>query len=129
MTLYNYRSDGTVTKWDTFGNIESQYLVSEEGCTCPAGHRPTCRHRQMLPHLLPIVDTHWFLIWGPEPTVVDFNGMLKSNLDALEAMSPAPATSEGLHIASYTELPVDANVAEEFAKLLRPATQPAWRRL
>ena len=42
MTLYNLRSPGTITKWDTDGNIEAQYEVSYEGCTCPAGHRHTC---------------------------------------------------------------------------------------
>ena len=115
MTLYNYRSDGTVTKWDHDGNIESQYLVAEDACTCPAGHRHTCRHRQMLPHLLPIADTHWFLDWGPAPMVVDFNGMLKSNLDALAALD-TPAINVAIE-------------PKHISPVVAPATQPAWRRL
>src|SRR5215469_18589107 len=31
---------------------EGSYRLSLRECTCPAGHRPTCRHRQMLPLFL-----------------------------------------------------------------------------
>lgn len=52
MTLYNCHTDGDqyrITKFDSLGNPESSYLLTEEECECPAGHRPHCRHRQMLP--------------------------------------------------------------------------------
>lgn len=55
MTLYNLKTDGDhyrITKFDNDLEVESSYLTSESECTCPAGHRPTCRHRQMLPILL-----------------------------------------------------------------------------
>jgi hypothetical protein len=55
MTLYNLRSDGDgyrITKFDNDLNVESSYLLSEHACECPAGHRSSCRHRQMLPHML-----------------------------------------------------------------------------
>jgi len=55
MALYNLRSsdgDWRITKFDNDLNPESSYLVSAEACECPAGVRPTCRHRQMLPKLL-----------------------------------------------------------------------------
>jgi hypothetical protein len=55
MSLYNLRSsdgDWRITKFDNDLNPESSYLVSAEACECPAGVRPTCRHRQMLPKLL-----------------------------------------------------------------------------
>lgn len=61
------------------GEVESSYHTSREACECPAGVRPSCRHRQMLPHMLNanIANTHWFLLW-PEAQVVDFEGTPRS---------------------------------------------------
>jgi hypothetical protein len=75
MTLYNLRSaldDYRITKFDRDLNPESSYLLGPDDrgaiqCECPAGVRPSCRHRQMLPHLLPLVDTEWF--WDFERSV------------------------------------------------------------
>lgn len=53
-TLYNLRHDGDqyrITKWID-GNPEASYLCDLGACECPAGVRPTCRHRQMLPRML-----------------------------------------------------------------------------
>ncbi len=63
--LYNCHSDGDqyrITKFDSLGNVESTYLCTTEECECPAGVRPTCRHRQMLPLFLKreAVNTFWF---------------------------------------------------------------------
>jgi hypothetical protein len=56
MTLYSLKqstpsSDYVYTKFDSDINPQSTYTVSLSGreCSCPAGFRPTCRHRQMLP--------------------------------------------------------------------------------
>jgi hypothetical protein len=44
-----------ISKFDADLNVEASYLIKTNGglisanCECPAGHRPTCRHRQMLP--------------------------------------------------------------------------------
>src|SRR6266436_9602135 len=54
-TLYNCHTDGAdyrITKFDSLGNVESSYLCSLDNCECPAGHRPSCRHRHMLPRFL-----------------------------------------------------------------------------
>lgn len=62
--LYHIRTeDGTyrITKLDTDLNMESSYVVSAEACECPQGHKPTCRHRKMLPLMIPRADTPWFL--------------------------------------------------------------------
>lgn len=66
MSLYNLRISGPdwiVTKFDDDLNVESSYKILSGGavCECPAGHRPTCRHRQMLGQLMERVDTAWFL--------------------------------------------------------------------
>ncbi len=81
MTLYNLRSPSTITKFDADGNPEASYEVSRDSCTCPAGHRPTCRHRQMLSSLLPIIDT--IFMWDYDHHMyTDFNGRLV-NMDEL----------------------------------------------
>lgn len=54
-TLYNCRHSGDqyrITKFDDSFNPESSYLCDLESCECPAGHRPTCRHRTMLPKFI-----------------------------------------------------------------------------
>lgn len=69
MSHYNCRQTETpgtylFTKFDEDLNIvdDSVYLTSESECTCPAGSRATCRHRQMLPIFLAYdrIDTGWF---------------------------------------------------------------------
>lgn len=69
MTLYNAKSTDDpstylMTKFDDDLNLvdDSVYLTTETTCTCPAGVRPSCRHRQMLPSFLATarIDTPWF---------------------------------------------------------------------
>ena len=65
MTLYNARTSGDslrITKFDDDLNPidDSSYLTSQTECTCPAGHRPTCRHRQMYFALWMIRDSGKF---------------------------------------------------------------------
>src|SRR5215469_8463368 len=75
-TLYNCKSvDEThyrITKFDSGlvpfeddkGRISS-YTCSLQECECPAGHKPTCRHRKMLPLFLENdhIDDNYFFIW------------------------------------------------------------------
>lgn len=52
---YNCRHDGDqyrITKFDPDLNVESTYLCTTDACECPAGQRPTCRHREMLPKFI-----------------------------------------------------------------------------
>ncbi len=52
MTVYNCKHAGDqyrITKFDNDANVESSYLCTTEECECPAGVRPRCRHRTMLP--------------------------------------------------------------------------------
>jgi hypothetical protein len=49
MTLYNIftTSQGLrITKWDTDLNVVASYLVSDQGCECPAA-KP-CKHMSMM---------------------------------------------------------------------------------
>lgn len=50
--LYNCKHSGDlfrITKFDADANVESSYLTDGIECDCPAGVRPRCRHRTMLP--------------------------------------------------------------------------------
>ena len=118
-TLYSIRThidhegrDSYVITKFVDGEVESSYRTSREACECPAGVRPSCRHRQMLPHMLRagIINTHWFLTW-PEAEVVDFQGTLRRNLEALvgpeaaaesaaetDLSDPTPTDSDGYEV-------------------------------
>lgn len=51
MTLYNCKTEGDsyrITKFSDYLDVESSYLTTLSECECPAGVRPTCRHRHML---------------------------------------------------------------------------------
>ena len=52
-----------ITKFSADLDPESYYIVSPEECECPQGHKPTCRHRRMLPMFLALArqDTEYFL--------------------------------------------------------------------
>lgn len=54
-SLYNCRHDGDVfriSKFDSDWNVEASYLLDAVNCQCPAGHRNSCRHRDMLPKFI-----------------------------------------------------------------------------
>lgn len=50
-----------ITKFDDDHNVESSYICTATTCECPAGVRPACRHREMLPMFLHrgAVNTGW----------------------------------------------------------------------
>lgn len=50
-----------ITKFDADLNVESSYITTALTCDCPAGERPMCRHREMLPKFLlrNAVNTMW----------------------------------------------------------------------
>lgn len=68
--LYNCKSEidavgkqaYRITKFDHHMNVESSYLTDGRTCNCPAGERPMCRHRKMLPMFTATnrVNTNWF---------------------------------------------------------------------
>lgn len=66
MSLYNVKENGDgykITKFDEELNPITTYSTGRVSCDCPGGHRPTCRHRQMLPYFQATgrVNTGWFL--------------------------------------------------------------------
>lgn len=54
-SLYNCRHSGDqyrISKFSSHFDLEASYLVDATACECPAGHRPICRHREMLPKFI-----------------------------------------------------------------------------
>jgi hypothetical protein len=116
ITLYSLRTDGSGHRITKFvdGEPEGSYLVSREACECPAGHRSTCRHRQMLPQLLAegIANTHWF--WNFDlHRVVDFDGMLKSNFDAMNELAQQREEAADENESLFTMGPIGNEVVGE----------------
>jgi hypothetical protein len=86
--LYNCHTDGDgyrITKFDRDGEVESTYLTTDTTCECPAGHRHTCRHRQMLPMFRArgLIDSPWFVIYATG-AVVDFEGQPRVEINEIE---------------------------------------------
>jgi hypothetical protein len=105
MNLYNCKSvsDGyRITKFTRDYVVESSYIVSAEGCDCPAGARPVCRHRTMLPFFEDggHIDDGWFFIWDTrqwlKPTG-EAEGVAKQNEAWKVRPQGAPSTSEPIH--------------------------------
>jgi hypothetical protein len=80
--IYNCKTDGDhyrITKFNEYMDVESSYLCTEEECECPAGDRPSCRHRQMLPKFQARKATkgQWFFDYDRE-------GWIKADVSTLE---------------------------------------------
>lgn len=138
-TLYSAKStidkDGTlayrITKF-VDGEVESSYLTTPATCDCPAGVRPSCRHRQMLPAMITekIINTHFFYDFDRK-LVVNFNGLDAEGLlalaDPLLRHPNLPLEGELITVPS-----ADGWGAKDVTPATpepAPQTQPAWRRL
>ena len=107
-SLYSLRSASdpgqyTIIKFDHDFNPQETYALSAQECTCPAGPRPTCRHRKMLQSFLDKghLNDGWFLDWDTrmwrKPLSED-NGFREERvaideplLGKVEASPPPPA--------------------------------------
>lgn len=62
--LYNAKRAGDAYRVTKFVDDEPEgsYITTLTTCDCPAGIRPVCRHRQMLPKFMEreAIDTGWF---------------------------------------------------------------------
>lgn len=133
-TLYNLRhstdNNFTITKF-VDGEVESSYELAANlrECACPAGHRPSCRHRQMAPMMLAsgIIDTHYF--WDYDLNrAVDFNGTLKSNFDAMNELAARNDRNHELDQPFVAEGP-PSEVENTTPIMVELVNKPSWRRL
>ena len=63
MILYNIKRGPhgfAIGKFDEDLNLLAAYNTDLKYCSCPAGPRPSCRHRKMLPRMISRVDTDEF---------------------------------------------------------------------
>ena len=146
MTLYNLKSaldDYRITKFTPDLDVESSYLIGGDPveCECPAGTRPTCRHRQMLPDLLPLVDTEFF--WDFERrTCVNSDGIAcdLTTVTVVPEANPTkptiavflddPQTLHNVIAAAVGEPAID--VGHHSDRYVTPRTRPQtgnWRRI
>lgn len=111
MSLYNLKTaDGQfrITKFTNDLDVESSYLLSESECACPAGSRPTCRHRQMLPKMLEVqaADSGLFYDFDSdkffeplgegEPELTDVTSIIAEPESELEPYGKSPGLDEML---------------------------------
>jgi hypothetical protein len=144
MPLYNAKSqmpsEFVVTKFDDDLNVESSYLLlsTPEGlvCECPAGVRPSCRHRDMLPLFVKYnrVNSNWVLDWdggkewrqyvGPLDTEVEGDGSEEQDESPVEEM-PGEVTDP----AGYIPFGSDEPIAAAYASLEpKPVTDTPFKR-
>lgn len=126
-----------ITKFDSEYNVEGTYLVQpREGthgwtCECPAGHRPTCRHRDMLPKFIKDghLDDGWFLRWDnrqwARPVQPEAQDKIDQQLaDEIAADQEAKVTYSEL-VDKPTELPAALAPIERDYDLALSSNQPA----
>src|SRR5437868_4986457 len=111
--LYNCRTDPAgyrITKFDTDMNVQSSYICTETTCDCPAGVRPMCRHREMLPAFIArgAVGNGWFLNY-------DEGGWYEFGEGEAELSNPEAKQS--------------LSNPEAMSRPLPPAHYPSWRRI
>lgn len=116
-TLYTCRPAGpslyAIAKLDGDLEVLASYLVGTTICDCPAGHRLTCRHRDMLRDYFlhrQHVGDGWFLVWETK--------MWKRPLGQDESPAGAP---DGPYIAEVIENPAFALAQGNAVPLLPPA--------
>jgi hypothetical protein len=150
MTLYNLKSaldDYRITKFTPDLDVESSYLIGRLGtgpweCECPAGSRNTCRHREMIPNLLPLVDTEWF--WDFERrAVVSADGNLRpatqtdpvitpnsilDDIPFVEITTPAKPNGHSHEVSPALDLAISAELSHPPADIMTPP-KTHWRRI
>jgi len=114
--LYNCKHAGDqyrITKFDEHMNVESSYLCTTKECECPAGSRPRCRHREMLPRFIQrgTIGTEWCYDY-------DRGGWVQMEIAELLPMPDARAKDWSRHEAEI----------EQIAAMALPAPKRSWRR-
>lgn len=131
MSLYNAKTDTgaeaygvsqfIITKFDDDLNVEASYLVSSQGCTCPAGHRPSCRHRQMLPMLETRVNSAFFLDFDTRQWVDPTGEAALSQSEPEPAATPLRTTPPAMTV-------IDDAGPVDWDKALAPRDDHPFRR-
>lgn len=123
-----------ITKLDPDDNVESTYTCTFDTCECPAGKRPTCRHREMLPRFVArgAINTGWRYDFD-RGGWVDYRTEeeLARPLEDAEVEESFPETRQTFTIPEGHEAVRDAEGrATGEVRLTAPTEQPKspWRR-
>ena len=112
MILYNIRRGPIghqLGKFDDDFNVVAIYDVSLKSCTCPAGVRPSCKHRKMLPRMLTAVDTDQFYCYETQQWHTPLGDLAR----------PQAAPSEGKALASEASSS-ELGISTKFEQPQRP---------
>ena len=139
MPLYSCHHSGDqyrISKFDDDMNVQSSYLCTETECDCPAGVRPICRHREMLPKFIQRqhVNDEWFFDYdrggwvqmGEEwATPADLHYRDVARLELNDRLRPHRVAANP---ADFDSANGGSNPSVA-AKPLPPAHYPSWRRI
>ncbi len=101
-SLYSCRSinaaEYRISKFDADFNLQSSYTMTQEGCDCPQGHKPTCRHRKMLPEFARQghIGDGWFFDWDTR----QWRKPINPSIEPAELPSPSSAVGDENPIAN-----------------------------
>jgi len=121
-SLYNCKHSGDqyrITKFDEHMNVEASYLCTTKECECPAGHRPRCRHREMLPRFIQrgTVGTEWCYDF-------DRGGWVQTDLQP----EPMPLPAGIVMVPLGDPATLYNAIAEAIGEPTLPAPKRSWRR-
>jgi len=132
MTLYNCKTHGDqwcITKFDSNLDVESSYFTTLTECECPAGHRHTCRHRQMLPRFLAKNATQGQLFynfdhktWHQAEAEVEFEPE-----ESPESLPPLPSSITMLDLAKTSPATLHNTIAKAVGEPTIPSPRPLRR--
>jgi len=123
MILYSLRSSDSgyqITKFDDDLNPEATYTVSLSECDCPAGVRPTCRHRKMLGVMVDRCDSAWFYNYDTG----EWHDPFSSSTPPVELLEPSLSPS----LDANRQQAAREFVIEQNKLIINEQTKP-WRRV
>ncbi len=125
--LYNCKHAGDqyrITKFDEHMNVESSYLCTTKECECPAGHRPRCRHREMLPRFIQrgTVGTEWCYDY-------DRGGWIDMDIGQSPGIDVPTPLPDGIVVVTLDDPATLYNtIAEAVGEPTLPTPKRSWRR-
>ncbi len=130
-TLYSCKSvsaaEFRLTKFDADFNVLSSYIVSNGGCDCPQGNKPTCRHRKMLPDFAKQghIDDGSFFDWDTRTwrKPINLAAMTPSQIEEQFAKSLETELSpKAVAVGSASALPSEAPALQEVEHRAAPSS-------
>lgn len=145
MILYSLRTSASgyqLAKFDEDFNVAAVYDLlplfngTDYSCSCPAGLRPTCRHRNMLPRMISKANTgefycyetqHWHRLLAPTSAEA-LDQAEVANAASVSGFQSDPLTDDAFATSNYPttsapEPPTRELISEDVAGL--PKAEPS----